>query len=551
MSKFIKILLYLFGGIVLILLGIGIYAASLTNIDPPDVSEYPAGDTVRVEISDNTYVIGNNWFRKSNSGLWEMYVEGNPYQRGLVNGKLAQELVHEQEVAFTEQIARMVPSGFHRNFLRYFIAFFNRDLPEHVTAEYKAEIYGVSRSASPEFNYIGNPYERILNYHAAHDIGHALQNLALVGCSSFGTWGAKSEGNKLLIGRNFDFYVGDRFAENKIVMFVKPDSGHQFMLVTWGGMIGVTSGMNMAGLTITLNAAKSEIPSGAATPVSLLAREVLQYASNINEALEIIRKRKTFVAESFLIGSHKDGKAVNIEITPEQVDVYDPGNGQIVCTNHYESEKLGATEINRAHMEESASVYRSERLKQLIDSVPVVTPAAIAKILRDQRGLNGKFIGYGNEKSVNQLISHHSVIFDPAEKIVWVSTGQWQLGPYVAYRLDSVFNSTGFSPLSEKHDSALTIDSDPFLNTDEYKNFMRFRTIKQDFMDGKEIDVDQLTKLNPGYYHTWVIAGDYLYRKEKYSEALNAYKRALTLEIASRHERDHIIEMIGKCEKKI
>jgi predicted choloylglycine hydrolase len=228
-----------------------------------------------------------------------MYIEGSAFERGVAHGKLCRKLLEKQEEYFNDQITKLVPSGFYLHFLKYFVEWFNRNLDKNVTEEYKKEIYGISASASDKFQYIGSNYQRILNYHAAHDIGHALQNLALVGCTSFGTWDDASADGNMIIGRNFDFYVGDRFANNKIVDFVNPSQGFKFMSVGWAGFIGVVSGMNEKGLTVTINAAKSQIPTGSATPVSLVAREILQYAKNIGEAVQIARKRKMFVSIGF------------------------------------------------------------------------------------------------------------------------------------------------------------------------------------------------------------------------------------------------------------
>ena len=312
--KLLRILLFVFLAIAGLFIVLATYLVIVAIDYPPKVNNTSSLDLKRSQLDSNCYVIGKNWIRKNKDGLWEMYVEGDAFDRGVINGKLSKELIYEQEKAFTDQIIKMVPSDFYRHFLKYFVAWFNRDLDDNISEEYKEEIYGVSRVASSEFDYIGSSYQRMMNYHAAHDIGHALQNLALVGCSSFATWNQKSEDSLLIVGRNFDFYVGDRFAENKIVYFCKPTKGNKFMMVTWGGLIGVVSGMNMEGLSITLNAAKSRIPSGSATPISLLAREVLQYAGNINQAIEIIKKRKTFVSESFLIGSANDNKATCLTI---------------------------------------------------------------------------------------------------------------------------------------------------------------------------------------------------------------------------------------------
>ena len=206
--------------------------------------------------------------------MYELYVEGKPYERGVINGKLTEELVQRQEDHFNDQINKMIPSAFYRHFLKYFIGWFNRHLADNVAEEYREEIYGVSNAASDKYDYIGSNYQRILNYHAAHDIGHALQSMALVGCTSFGTWGSVTDSN-MIIGRNFDFYVGDKFAEDKIVAFFNPSEGYKFMTITWGGFIGAVSGMNDQGLTVTINADKTSLPSASATPVSLVAREIL------------------------------------------------------------------------------------------------------------------------------------------------------------------------------------------------------------------------------------------------------------------------------------
>lgn len=100
--------------------------------------------------------------------------------------------------------------------LRQFLKWYNRKLYLNVPNEYQTEIYGVSQYTSNEFDNIAPQYQRSLYLHAAHDIGHALQDLALVGCSSFAAWNEKSEDGNLILARNFDFYVNDAFAENKI-----------------------------------------------------------------------------------------------------------------------------------------------------------------------------------------------------------------------------------------------------------------------------------------------------------------------------------------------
>src|SRR5690606_36642892 len=231
----------------------------------------------RVEVAPESYALPNGLLRKNPQGIWELYVAGDPLVRGLANGVLNEELLHQQEVAFVSRIRELVPSRFEQWLLRGSLKHFNRQLANHVPTAYLAEIYGLSRSAQDTFNFIAPPYPRLLYFHAAHGIGHALQDLALVGCTSFAAWGSHTADGKLLIGPNFDFYAGDAFSKEKIIAFINPDQGYKHAMVTWPGMVGAVSGMNEKGLTVTINAGKSAIPYMAKTPISLLTREILQH----------------------------------------------------------------------------------------------------------------------------------------------------------------------------------------------------------------------------------------------------------------------------------
>jgi len=546
--RIFKGLLYFIGFLLLMLMILGIYVYRIADIKPPDVKDVTAMNWSIVQDSTGQTLVGGNVLKQNQFGLYEMYLEGDAYTRGMVYGRLAQKLIYDQELAFTNEIQRMIPSKRYLKFLKYVVGFMNRNLSDYIIREYQEEIYGISQAASEEFNWIGTNYSRQLNYHAAHDIGHALANMMLVGCTSFATWDTASADSSLIIGRNFDFYVGDEFAKNKIIAFYRPEKGIPFASVTWGGFTGVVSGMNLQGLTVTINAAKSEIPFGAATPVSLVAREILQYASNIQEAIAIAQKRKMFVSESFLIGSARDHKAVVIEKTPDALEVYESNGHQIQCANHYQSKGLGSSELNRQQMEKSASVYRYERLQELLQRYPRNTPAHTASILRDYKGQQDRNIGLTNEKALNQFIAHHAVIFKPEQGLMWVSTSPWQMGTFVCYNLNEIFAGKGGERLYAS--TALNIEADTLLKSPTYLKVKTYLQFEQQHIRHQVIPIATLLQVNPNYYDTWRIAGEQYEKQGKPDSALWAFQKALTLEVATEEERQSIQEKILKIKSQ-
>jgi len=549
LKKTLKILGIFIGVLLLLAFVFAVYVWRVSDIKPPKVEDTSAFALQKQHVEGSLYTIGDNWIRKNQWGLWEMYVSGDAFEQGVKRGKLSQQQIVDQEAAFTAEIKRMIPSPGYLKFIRYVVGFMNRDLPEHVSEEYKAEIYGISHAAADSFNWIGNNYARILNYHAAHDIGHALQNWMLVGCTSFGAWGDKTAEGSMLIGRNFDFWVGDKFAEHKIVTFHRPAKGHAFASITWGGFTGVVSGMNEKGLTVTINAARSDIPFAAATPVSLVAREVLQYASNIKEAVAIAGSRKMFVSESFLVGSAADKKAVVIEKTPNELHVYDPQTDHIQCTNHYQSEPFLSQQLNVEQKDRSASVYRYQRLQELMQSGYPLTPEKMAGILRDRRGIGNASIGDGNEKAVNQLIAHHSIIFQPDSLRFWVSTAPWQLGEYICYDLKTILSKKGLKEDKEIANAARNIAADTFLKSDAYVHFLRYRKNKIALLLGHPVDTAEVVHSNPNLYDAYRIAGDYCRQQGWYQAAIGYYRQALQREVATKDEREAITDRIKECEE--
>ena len=561
MKRTIRFLLrgcYLFFEIfVFLILALVIYLGVVIPIPYPEIDDLSVLELEREIIGIDHYRIGNNWAKKNDHDIWEVYIEGSPFDRGLIYGKLLKEPVQQQEVFFINQLEKIIPNATYRLLLTVIIGYFNRDMTEYIPEEYLQEIYGVSYSFADQYDELAPKYYRILNYHAAHDIGHALEEYNMVGCTSFSVKNEFSKDSALAVGRNFDFYVGDEFSEEKVLSFINPNKGHQFAMYSWAGLMGVVSGMNETGLSVTINASKSGLPTKTKTPISIVTREILQYASTTKEAIEIAKKREVFVSETIMVTSAEDNKTILIEKSPEGIDVYESSNGKVLCTNHYQSKLFKDEEINVTNIKNSDSKYRFDRMNELITQKQPLDVKEVISILRDQKGIDGASLGFGNPKAINQLIAHHSIVFRPQERKMWISTNPYQLGEFICYDLNTVFNRTKAPRLLEKiYIDSLTISSDPFLVSNAYKNFEYFKSIKKKMFDQFMIGIpfelsdterDKFIAANPDSYVTYMTIGQYYMDLENFNLAQNYFKKALTKEIASIDEEEKIKSLIDEC----
>ena len=525
----------------------------------PDVKQYALEIPNVNKINDSTFSFNQNYLTKNKQQLWELYIKGNPLQLGYNNGALTQNLMQKQEEIFFSKVETFVPSKFKQNLLSGFLKWYNRKMYLNVREDFQAELYGLSQYSSDKYDFIAPKFRRSMYLHGAHDIGHAMQDLMVVGCTSLAVWNENTEDGELLIGRNFDFSVGEDFAKNKLIEFVEPENGIPYMSVSWPGMIGVVSGMNKEGVTVTINAGKSKIPLTAKTPISLVTREILQYAKNIDEAIAIAKKRKVFVSESILVGSANDHKAVIIEVSPKNFGVYDVVNSsKVFCTNHFQSDAYKDDKKNQKHIVESHSEYRYDKLQELLQVNKKLNPEKMVSLLRDKSGLGDKSIGFGNEKAINQLLAHHAVVFSPHKKLVWVSSNPYQLGEFVCYDLNKIF--------SEKRNenqvlasSSLNIPKDSFVDSKEFENYEEFKFANgevQNAIDGDDFVladdfIPHYQSLNPDFWLVYYQAGKYYFNQKAYSNAKIEFEKALSKEITTVPDRENVEKYLRKTLKKL
>jgi hypothetical protein len=260
-----------------------------------------------------------------------------------------------------------------------------------------------------------------------------------------------------------------------------------------------------------------------------------------------------------MVGSANDNKAILIEVSPKKMGVYEvPNSNQLICSNHFQSDTFKDETRNKAQIANSHSKYRFERMEELFDENPKINPNTASEILRNKEGLHNTALGYGNEKALNQLMAHHGIIFKPKEKLVWVSANPYQLGEFVCYNLDSIFKQMSSKPIQSLQQENLNIAKDPFLETEKYKNYQKFR-IEDDKIDlylknKSEISADFIQNyqsLNPEYWVVYYKTGLYFYQQKDFQNSRANFEKALTKEITTAPEKAQIEKYLKKIKRKL
>ena len=368
--------------------------------------------------------------------ITHVHLRGDAQHIGTAHGLLVGDLITALEGDMTATFVDRVPSFAARHLILGLVAFNNRSLFEHFTADERLEI-SASTTAHGEtwdtLRCLGPSFSRGLQYHALHDVSQYLIDNPLVrpiqvGCTAVAVGGQRSRDGHLLVGRLFDFEGGPRFDQDKVVFTVEPDHGYPFMHVCWGGMSGGVTGLNQAGLWVSINAAVTAGQSFVGRPIVMVVRDVLQHCRTLDEAVAVITAAPVFVSDGVLLASRDEQRVIVVEKGPTGVAVRAWKDDVLVSTNHFLADEWAADTRNHERILHGTTTVRMQRVNQLLTRQAQHDPQSLTALLRDHRGLDDLAVGFGNRSTINAWIGAHLVVADITAGIMWVSEPWHGLG---------------------------------------------------------------------------------------------------------------------------
>jgi hypothetical protein len=489
--------------------------------------------------------VAGRCYREQVGQLIHVHLEGRHEDFGYAEGLLVGDRVALIERDMMEMFIERVPSFVARHLILGFVNWNDRVLDRSFTGDELREIAAITaghHELHDPYLAVSPSYARGLQYHALHDISQYLIDNPLVhppqvGCTAVAVRASRSANGHLLVGRLFDFEGGRRFDLDKIVYTVAPTGGHRFVSVSWGGMAGAVTGLNDAGLWVSLNAAATDGQRFSGRPIVMVVREVLEHCATIDEALAAVRQADVFVSDGVLLASGREGRCVVAERGPRGMGVREMADDRLVLTNHFLTDAWKGDGANAKRISDGTTAIRFARAEELLAARERHDPASILALCRDHRGALDAAVGFGNRSTINAWIGAHLVVADVSAGIIWVCEPWHGLGRALA------FDVNGPRP------DIQALPADPELAFEE-EHGEEYRRLVEDcnaqLRNGQRADAartaQRLLALNPNAFEANALAAQACDNPTKRRELL---ERARSLQPAYRADRERIDKLLA------
>ena len=247
----------------------------------------------------------------------------------------------------------------------------------------------------------------------------------------------EAAGGHMLIGQNWDWKA--ECGELPVILRVRPDEGPAFLTFVEAGILA-RHGLNEAGIGTCGSFLGCDHPPRAGIPIAMMRRAVL-HSTTFPEAIgQIVRSPHSFASNHVL--AHRDGEALDLEMTPERVFPMYAEDGILTHSNHFVTGLGHVQDTGIALFPDS--LYRYRRLRQGLEAQS--RPLNVEKFqaaLADHFGYPHSVCRHSDEagRQANadlraDIVTVASVVMDLTEARMWVAPGAPCETPYTLYTLD-------------------------------------------------------------------------------------------------------------------
>lgn len=134
-----------------------------------------------------------------------------------------------------------------------------------------------------------------------------MQQAGGMSCTMFAVWGSRTVNGKLLACRNLDWVSQTGIHEDRLVTVHRPDGLNAFVTMGYAGVIGGLAGMNEKGVAYSQIGAFSAREELDGTPWTLIVRQVMEEAANLEDGVKIIQDGKHTLGYNFMLADGDPG----------------------------------------------------------------------------------------------------------------------------------------------------------------------------------------------------------------------------------------------------
>lgn len=251
-----------------------------------------------------------------------------------------------------------------------------------------------------------------------------------MGCTGFAASGAEVEGGGLWMSRNLDGDAQGYFEKHPVVILHEPPGLHRYVGVAGAGLhyVGGNAGFNDAGIGVTLHEMETEhyrtsVQTGTGLSAVYLQNRILERASSIDEAWEILRKTGNYTAWTIVVGDAKTNEIATFEFSGDRMVMAKRiRNGVHAQSNHFQSPKMSERFYNYSYNKVLESRFRLQRISSLLlQRKGLIGPQWILNLLSDHWDAHQGLRSFGrNLIKTNTMFTQ---IFNPLTRTMITSVG--------------------------------------------------------------------------------------------------------------------------------